>query len=79
MRKRGYLLKVVPCDRSGCGERRMAVPAGGVKPTRDPRPQYAPMERARTELIAPHTYSPRERVRCIEAPVRLTEHQMVRR
>ncbi len=56
----------------------MAVPAGGVKPTRDPRPQYAPMERARTELIAPHADAPREFVRRVEATVPFTEDQMVR-
>jgi len=56
----------------------MPVAASGVEPSRDARPQHAPVQDASAELGAPRTYPAGEFLGRVETAVFVTENEMVR-
>jgi hypothetical protein len=56
----------------------MSIAASGMEPSCDARPQHAPVQDARTKLVAPHTHPPPDFFGRIETAIFFAEDQMVR-
>src|SRR4030095_1624462 len=55
----------------------MPVAASGVEPSRDARPQHAPVQHAGAKLVAPDTHPVGEFLGRIETAIFVTENEMV--
>jgi len=51
--------------------------ACGVEPSRDARPQHAPVQGARAELVVPHTHPAGELLGRVETAIFVAENEMV--
>ena len=55
----------------------MSIAASGMEPSRDARPQHAPVQGARAELVVPHTHPAGELLGRVETAIFVTENEMV--
>jgi hypothetical protein len=55
----------------------MSIAASGMEPSRDARPQHAPVQDARTKLVAPHTHSPADLFGRIETAISVAKNEVV--
>ena len=55
----------------------MPIAASRVEPSRDTRPQHAPVQGAGAELVVPHTHPARKLLGRVETAIFVAENEMV--
>ena len=75
--KRRHERKVIPGQRSRCGQRGVPVAASSLEPSREARSQRAPVEDSGSELGLPCTHPARKFLGRVETAIFVTENEMV--